>query len=77
MKLSDFMAERELDDEGMAELVRLAGGKVERSTISRLRRGKTWLSRDLAVAISRATGNRVTAADFVEELALDPEARAS
>lgn len=66
MQLSDFMASKGLTDEEMALLVCKAGGKVERSTISRLRRGKTWLSKELAVAFARATGNAVTAADFAE-----------
>jgi transcriptional regulator with XRE-family HTH domain len=64
MRLSEFMKSRGLDDEEMASLIREAGASCDRTTISRLRRGKVWLSKDLALAFRKATDNRVTADDF-------------
>lgn len=65
-----------LDDEAMASLIRKAGARCDRSTISRLRRGKVWLSKDLAVAFRRVTGNEVTADDFAIPPEQPAEARA-
>lgn len=64
MQLEEFMSSEGLDDESMAALVRKAGAPCDRSTISRLRRGKVWLSRQMAIALRKATGDRVTANDF-------------
>ena len=66
MQLSAFMLANDLDDGEMAARIREAGVSVDRSTISRLRRGKMWLSRELAAAIRAATENAVTADDFME-----------
>jgi len=72
MQLSEFMAARGLDDEEMAALVRKSGGiSCDRSTISRIRRGKSRPSWDLIASLRAISKGRVSADDF-----LDAEARA-
>ena len=65
MELSKFMTSKGLDDEAIASLIRANGVSCNRSTVSRLRRGKVWLSKDLALAIKSATDGLVTADDFL------------
>lgn len=65
-----------LDDEAMASRIREAGAPCDRSTISRLRRGKVWLSKELAVAFRTVTENEVTADDFAVTSEQPAEARA-
>lgn len=67
MQLSDFMSARGLDDEAMAELVRKSSGvSVDRSTISRIRRGKCRPSWDLIACLKSVSKGRVSADDFLE-----------
>lgn len=58
-KLDEWMTEHEVDD---AELARLA--RTDRTTISRIRRGKQRPSLDLAARLAEATDNAVTPNDF-------------
>lgn len=75
MTLAEYMDEHDLTDEQMAQKVRALGVKVDRSTINRLRNDKQWLSRDLAAAMPRVTGGKVTANDFVVDAPpMQPEA---
>jgi len=67
MKLDAYMTANDLDDEAMAQKVRDTGCACDRSTINRLRNGKQWMSKDLAVALPKASGGDVTANDFVPE----------
>ena len=60
MRLQQFFDEQELDDASFAELV-----GVDRSTISRVRRGEFFPSWKLAAKIRSATGGKVTADDFL------------
>jgi hypothetical protein len=68
MRLSDWMAARGLDDEGMAALV-----QADRSVISRIRRGLNRPSWPLAARFKAVTEGEVTADDFLPD---DIEARA-
>jgi hypothetical protein len=65
MQLADFMTERELDDEGMAALVRSSGLSCDRSTISRIRRSKSRPSWDLIACFKALSEGRVSADDFL------------
>lgn len=60
MQLEAWMAEHDVGD---AELAKLA--QTDRTTISRIRRGKQRPSLDLAARLAEATGNAVTPNDFV------------
>jgi len=60
MKLSDWMAAKELDDEKLGHLVR-----ADRVTISRIRRGLNRPSWDLAGRLKKISGGAVTADDFL------------
>lgn len=59
MKLSAWMANKGLNDDQMADKA-----KVDRATISRLRRGKHRPSWPLIVKIKEITGGAVIADDF-------------
>lgn len=61
MHLSDFMEARDLDDQTVADAI-----GVDRSTVSRLRRGHTYPSRKTARALREFTKGAVTADDFDE-----------
>jgi hypothetical protein len=65
MRLSKFMEREGLDDEGMAALVREDGTQCDRTTISRIRRGKVWVSRDIGVRIKAVTNGKVTVDDLL------------
>jgi hypothetical protein len=68
MQLADFMEERGLDDEEMASLVRKASRiSCDRSTISRIRRGKSRPSWDLIASLKAISKGRVSADDFLDE----------
>lgn len=58
-KLADWMAEHEMDDDALA-----ARAATDRTTISRIRRGKQLPSLDLARRLAQATDNAVTPNDF-------------
>ncbi len=60
MQLSIYMAEKGLSDDDLAEMV-----GFDRSTISRVRRGKTRPSWDLIAELERVSRGFVTATDFV------------
>jgi transcriptional regulator with XRE-family HTH domain len=62
MRLSDWMSKHEVDDEELASRV-----GSDRSTISRIRRGKRRPSWDLAEKIKASTGNAVTPDDYLSE----------
>ena len=64
MLLPDFMAAHGLDDEAVAEKLR-----VSRSTISRVRRGVMRPSFDLAVRLFKFTHGLVTPNDLLNGLA--------
>lgn len=67
MQLSEFMTDRELDDEQMASLVRKSFKlSCDRSTISRIRRGKCRPSWDLIACFKSISKGRVSADDFLE-----------
>lgn len=67
MQLSEFMAERGLDDEEMASLVRKSfKGSCDRSTISRIRRGKCRPSWELIACFKSLSRGKVSADDFLE-----------
>jgi transcriptional regulator with XRE-family HTH domain len=59
MKLEQWMAKTETSDEVLAEMISL-----DRSSVSRIRRGKQLPSRATMEAISRVTGGAVTPNDF-------------
>jgi DNA-binding XRE family transcriptional regulator len=61
MKIAEWMLSFELSDEGVAKLV-----GVDRTAISRLRRGLTRPSWELAGKIREASGGLVTPNDFLE-----------
>jgi hypothetical protein len=72
MQLSQYMAAQGLDDEEMASLVRKSFKlSCDRSTISRIRRGKSRPSWELIACLRSISKGRVSADDF-----LDAEARA-
>lgn len=50
----------------MAALIRRDGTDCSRSTVSRLRRGDVWLSKELAARIREITDGAVTADDFLD-----------
>jgi transcriptional regulator with XRE-family HTH domain len=60
MTLADYMGKNNLDDDAMASLV-----GSDRSTISRIRRGKTKPSWDLVDRILDATDRQVTPNDYI------------
>ena len=62
MQLDNYMRVMRLTDADLAELV-----GVDRSTVSRVRRGKTRPSWDLIRKIRTASEGLVTADDFLEE----------
>jgi len=62
MKLSDWMAAKELDDEHLGNLV-----QADRVTISRIRRGLNRPSWDLAGRLKNISGGAVTADDFLPD----------
>ena len=61
MKLSSYMAMADIKDSDMARQL-----GVDRSTVTKLRLGKSKPSFDLLIAIQRLTDNAVTAGDFAE-----------
>lgn len=67
MKLADYLATMGLTDEAFASQV-----GISQSQVSRLKRGLSRPSWDSLVAIERATGGAVAAADFMPPLT--PEA---
>lgn len=62
MTLADFMKAADLKDTDFAERI-----GMDRTFVSRLRRGLVKPSIKTVVAIERATGGAVKARDFVEE----------
>lgn len=64
MKLNDWMSAEGLTDEGAAALV-----GVDRTTVSRIRRGLTQPSWELAATFKVVSGGVVTADDFLPEVA--------
>lgn len=60
MKLADWMAAHGLNDEKVA-----ASAEVDRATISRVRRGVTKPSWDLAARLKAISGGAVTADDHL------------
>jgi transcriptional regulator with XRE-family HTH domain len=64
MKLKDWMEWRGLNDEQVAKLV-----KVDRSTISRIRRGELMPSWGLAARFHEVTDESVSANDFMPQAA--------
>lgn len=67
MQLARYMELRGLDDEAMAAIIRGPDSAVscDRSTISRLRRGETWVSKKLALRFREVTDGDVTADDLL------------
>lgn len=59
MKLSDYLKKEKMSASEFAELV-----GVDKSTISRILRGKRYPRRATVEAIRKATDNRVTVADL-------------
>lgn len=64
MGLAEWMSSADLTDQKLAELV-----GVDRSTITRVRRGDTRPSWELAAKIKEASSGVVTADDFLPEAA--------
>lgn len=60
MKLSAYLVERGLTNAEFAKIAQLSEG-----TISLLRRGEIWMSRQTAERIVRATKGKVTPNDFL------------
>jgi transcriptional regulator with XRE-family HTH domain len=61
MKLLDYLSQNNLSQK---EFAKRSG--LSRGTISLLCRGATWLSREAAVKIGKASRGRVSANDFVD-----------
>ena len=61
MHLADYMEANGLSDQDVAEAI-----GVDRSTVSRLRRGETSPSKKTRIAIREMTNGAVTADDFDE-----------
>jgi hypothetical protein len=77
MHISEFMSDRQLDDESMAALIRAQGVSCDRTTVLRLRNRKTWMSAPLAHALRAATDGLVTADECLPASVLEAaEARA-
>jgi transcriptional regulator with XRE-family HTH domain len=66
MKLEQWMSEVSVSDKVLAEMI-----GVDRSSVSRLRRGKHFPSPTTMVAISQVTAGLVMPNDFYEIAALD------
>lgn len=66
MKLGDWMKQRGLDDDQVAAMV-----KADRTTISRLRRGKQRPSWALAANLERATKGGVPVASWAGSVAAE------
>lgn len=62
MRLNDWMSQAGATDQTLADTI---GRGIDRSTISRIRRGKRMPSAELMRLIHEATGGAVTANDFV------------
>lgn len=62
------MQDRDLDDEAMAALVRdpASGITCDRSTINRIRRGETWVTRKLAKRFLDVSDGLVTPNDLLQ-----------
>lgn len=65
MTLSEFMDARELTDESLAALIREDGTPCDRSTVNRLRNGKIWLSKRIAVRLKSISDGAVSLDTFV------------
>ena len=66
MKLAEYLAKHGISQQKFARRVGLSKG-----TVSLLARGMTWVSRDAAQKIAKATRGRVTANDFVQREAAE------
>lgn len=55
MKLADWMSREGLDDVAMSDRMKAAGVTIDRTSVSRIRRGKQWPSRDIHAAIHTIT----------------------
>lgn len=71
-KLADWLRRNNIGDADFASRV-----GTDRTTISRIRRGKQRPSLDLAGRIAAATKGAITANDFVEPVAPDQRRKAS
>lgn len=70
MKLETYLKTNGLTDEAFAALVDLS-----QSQISRIKRDKSWPTRDVMERIAKVTNGAVTANDFIE-IELTPKRRA-